>query len=547
MALSINLNSTVNVDSNHTVSISAGGSVTTSTTTTNYISNTNYALTPNSGTQVTVATITFTASSGYYYFKEPKYNIRTQQSGAYDITETITRDSNNRITSKIFVVKYTNTVNSFGDIIIFDHTTKALPATTNVHNNNLIEIKSFELDTSDIVSTGTTRSFVVKGDNTAKFSLKITKDNPSGSDTTYDFTTNTFTASVTELTNQEIDATGEFIGFITFPNISVDDTYTVELTPTLSKGTTLNSSIQDSANENLYTLTINQYKLITISVVLASTSYSGSYSSFPPATITMTGERNSTERLVKSFSYDLSLSANSFTFARGYGANVAGMHPLDIRSSVVKVKNGDQTASTTVALDDVDSLTVGMSMTGTGVTGSPRIVSVDSSTNTIVVDVTQNAVGDGGMADDASITFTYGGSGISKLISGCEFELLGIDEVTTGYLLNAVTLQDVTTLVNGAVSGSAIVNVDSAAGIKAASTTFVSGRGINAAVVAPHVDNVSTNQLTLSAAQTLDDNTPLTFTGSSRNATLAFDLAITNFGTQDHTLTINLDNILTVS
>ena len=220
------------------------------------------------------------------------------------------------------------------------------------------------------------------------------------------------------------------------------------------------------------------------------------------------------------------------------------MHPLDFRSSIVKVKNGDQTASTTVAFDDVDNLVPGMSMTGTGVTGSPRIVSVDSSAKTIVVDVTQNAAGDGGMADDANITFTYGGSGISKLISGCEFELLGIDEVTTGYLLNAVTLEDVTTLVNGAVSNSATVNVDSAAGIKAASTTFVSGRGINAAVVAPHVDAVSTNQLTLSAAQTLDDNTPLTFTGSSRNATLAFDLAITNFGTQDHTLTINLDSIL---
>ena len=547
MALSINLNSTVAIDANHTVSISAGAGVTASTTTTNYASNTNYVLTPDSGVEATVATITFTASSGYYYFKEPKYNIRTAYSSAYNITETITRDSNNRITSKVFVVKYTNTVNSFGDTIIFDHATKALPATTNVHNNTLIEIKSFELDTSDIASTGATRNFIVKGDATAKFSLKITKDNPSGSDTTYDFTTNTFTASVTELTNQEIDATGEFIGFITFPNVSVDDTYTVELTPTLSKGTTLNSSIQDSANENLYTLTINQYKLITISVVLASTLYSGSYSSFPPATITMTGERNSTERLVRSFSYDLSLSANSFTFARGYGANVAGMHPLDIRSSIVKIKNGDQTASTTVAFDDVANLVPGMSMTGTGVTGSPRIVSVDSSANTIVVDVTQNAVGDGGMADDASITFTYGGSETSKLISGCEFELLGVDETTTGYLLNAVTLQDVTTLVNGAVSGSAIVNVDSAAGIKAASTTFVSGRGINAAVVAPHVDNVSTNQLTLSAVQTLDDNTPLTFTGSSRNATLAFDLAITNFGTQDHTLTINLDSILTVS
>jgi len=547
MALSINLNSIVNVDANHTVSTSAGAGVTASTTATNYISRTNYVLTPNSGAQATVATITFTASSGYYYFKEPRYSIRSSNITAYDITETTTKDSSNRITSKVFVIKYTNTVNSFGDAIIFDHSTKALPPTTNVHNNTLVEIKSFELDTSDIVSTGATRSFIVKGDATAKFNLKITKDNPSGSDTTYDFTTNTFTASATELTNQEIGDTGEFIGFVTFPNISVDDTYTVELSPSLAKGTTLNSSIQDTTNENLHTLTINQYKIITITVALSSTSYSGSYNTLP-SNITITGERNSTQRLLKSFSYDLSLSANSFTFARGYTTNVAGMHPLDIRSSIVKVKNGNQTASTTVAFDDVSKLAVGMLMTGTGVTGSPRVVSIDFVANTIVVSVTQNAQGDGGMADDANITFTYGGSEISKLISGCEFDLVGIEETTSGYFLNAVTLADVTTLVDGAVSSSATVDVDSTAGIKAGSTTTVSGRGINSAASAISVSSVTdADTLVLSAAQTLDDNTPLTFTGSSRNATLAFDLAITNFGTQDHTLTINLDSILTVS
>lgn len=547
MALSINLNSITQIDANHAVSVVAGAGVTASTTTTNYASNTNYVLTPNSGVETTIATITFTASSGYYYFKQPAYSIRSANSTGYNITETITRDSSNRVTSKIFVVKYTNTTSSFGDSIIFSHTTKALPATTNVHNNTLVEIKSFELDTADVVSTGATRSFVVKGDTAAKFNLKITKDNPSSSDTTYDFTTNTFTASATQLTDQEIGSTGEFVGFVTFPNISVDETYTVELSPSLAKGTTLNSNIQDSTNENLYTLSIKQYKIITITITLSSTSYSGSYNTLP-SNITITGERNSTKRLVRSFSYDLSLSANSFTFARGYTTNVGGMLPLDIRSSIVKVKNGNQTASTTVALDDVSNLMPGMSMTGTGVTGAPRIVSINPSTNTIVVSVTQNASGDGGMADNANITFTYGGSQTSKVISGCEFELLGIDEVTTGYLLNAVTLQDVTTLVDGAVSASATIDVDSTAGIKAGSTTTVSGRGINAAASVPTVSSVTDgNTLVLSAVQTLDDNTPLTFTGSSRSAILAFDLAITNFGTQDHTLTINLDSILTVS
>ena len=419
-----------------------------------------------------------------------------------------------------------------------------LPATTNAYNNALVEITSFQIDTSDMISVATGRNFIVKGNAGAYFNLKITRSSDSK---TYDFDAGSFTTAATQITDQVIDNTGEYSDGIAFPTVTSDDVYTILLSPSLAKGTTLNSNLQDSTNELTHTLTINKYKAITITVALASASYSGSYNTLP-SSITFVGERNSKARVEKSISFDLSLSANSFTFARGYTTNVAGMSPIDLRSSVVKVKNGNQVAGTAVVFDNVNGLIRGMTLTGTGVTGSPRILSIDSENNTVTVSVAQNAQGDGGMADDASITCTYGGSETSKSISGCEFELLGIDEVTTGYLLNAVTLEDVTTLVDGAVSGSATIDVDSTAGIKAGSTTTVVGRGINAAASIPTVSSVTDgNTLVLSAVQTLDDNASLTFTGSSRSATLAFDLAITNFGTANHTLTIALDSILTVS
>ena len=547
MALSIKLSSKINVDTNHTASISAGGSVTTSTSTDNYISNTSYTLTPNSGVQATVATITFTASSGYYYVNQPTYSITSPYKSAYKITSTTTKDSIGRVTAKVFVIKYTNTVSSVGDIITFDHKTTSLPATTNAYNNALIEITSFNIDTSDMPSVAAGRIFTVNGDANAYFNLKITRSSDSK---TYDFDSGTFTTAATQITDQVIGNTGKYTGSIVFPTVTSDDVYTILLSPSLAKGTTLNSNLQDSTNELTHTLTINKYKAITITVALASASYSGSYSDLT-STATFVGERNSKVRVEKSISFDLSLSANSFTFARGYTTNVAGMHPIDFRSSVVKVKNGNQVAGTAVVFDDVVGLIRGMTLTGTGVTGSPRILSIDAENNTVTVSVAQNAQGDGGMADDASITCTYGDSETSRVISGCEFELMGISETSSGVLLNAVTLTPVETLVNDAtVDGSdGVVTVDSVAGIKAASTTFVSGRGINAAAVAPHVDSVNTgtNTVTLSANQNLDDNTPLTFTGSSRNAKLAFDLAITNFGTTNHTLTIALDSILTVS
>ena len=547
MALSIKLSSKIKVDANHAVSISAGGGVTTNTVADNYVSNTSYVLTPSSGVQATIATITFTASSGYYYTNKPTFNLVSPYKSAYKITSTTTKDSLGRVTARAFVIKYTNTVNSLGDIIRFDHETGLLPVTTNAYNNALVEITSFQIDTSDMISVATGRNFIVKGNAGAYFNLKITRSSDSK---TYDFDAGSFTTAATQITDQVIDNTGEYSDGIAFPTVTSDDVYTILLSPSLAKGTTLNSNLQDSTNELTHTLTINKYKAITITVALASASYSGSYSDLT-STVTFVGERNSIVRAEKSISFDLSLSANSFTFARGYTTNVAGMSPIDLRSGVVKVKNGNQVAGTAVVFDDVNGLIRGMTLTGTGVTGSPRILSIDSENNTVTVSVAQNAQGDGGMADDASITCTYGGSETSKAISGCEFELIGIDEVTSGVLLNAATLTPVETLVNDtSVDGSdGVVVVDSVAGIKAASTTFVSGRGINAAAVAPHVDSVNTgtNTVTLSADQTLDDNTPLTFTGSSRSATLAFDLAITNFGTTNHTLTIALDSILTVS
>jgi len=552
MALSIKLNTYTQVDANHTVSTVAGSSpeVLTVATTTNHTLKTNFTFTPNSGVQVTVATITFTASSDYYYYKQPRFNIKSPFASSYNIAETVTRNSSGRVTAKQFVIKYTNTVNSSGDIIIFNHETKALPATKNTLNlQNLVEIKSFNINTENIIFTGGSRLFTVKGDKNASFNLKVTKANGAGADTTYDFTTATFTSTVTELSNQTLGSLGQYSDKIVIPAVTADETYTIELTPSISLATTLNATIQDSTNSLKHTKTITQLKGVTITLTLASTSNSSHYNSLP-SDITFVGEANSQNRTGQKVSFDLSLSANSFTFARGYADFKGAVSDIDFRSSITKVKNGNQTASTVVVLDDINNLAAGMTMTGTGVTGSPRILSINTVTKSIIVSVEQAAQGSGGVANDATLTFSYGGSSTSKVISGCEFELKDLNQ-STGFIVNAATLTPVETAVNGAVSNSKIVNIDSENGIKAAATTFVSGLGIDATVVAPHVDanthQSTDHRLLLSANQTLDDNTPLVFTGSSRSANITFNFAVINFGTKDHTITLNLDSILTVS
>jgi len=550
MALSIKLNTYTQVDANHTVSTVAGSSpeVLTVATTTNHTLKTNFTFAPNSGVQTTVATITFTASSDYYYYKEPRFKIKSPFKSSYSIAETVTRDSIGRVTAKQFVVKYTNTVNSSGDIVIFNHETKALPATKNTINlQNLVEIKSFDIDTENIISTGGSRLFTVKGDKNASFNLKVTKANGSSADTTYDFATATFTSTVTELSNQTLGILGQYSDKIAIPAITADEAYTIELSPSLSLGTTLNATIQDSTNQLKNTKTLNQFKGITITLTLASTSNSSHYNTLPSA-ITFVGEKNSQSRIDKKVSFDLTLSANSFTFARGYTTLEGAISDIDFRSSIAKVKNGNQSSGVVVVLDDINNLAPGMSMTGTGVTGSPRILSINTIAKSITVSVTQDAQGAGGIADDAALTFTYGGSSTSRVISGCDFDLKDLNQ-STGFIVNAATLSPVTTAVNNSsgIDNSATVVVDSADGIKAAATTFVSGLGIDATSVAPHVDGVSSATLTLSAAQTLADNTPLVFTGSSRSANITLNFAVIDFGTKDHTITLNLDTILTVS
>ena len=71
--------------------------------------------------------------------------------------------------------------------------------------------------------------------------------------------------------------------------------------------------------------------------------------------------------------------------------------------------------------------------------------------------------------------------------------------------------------------------------------------GIGVTASSPHVDAVSAGvNITASSAQTIENGQTVTFTGSSRNATITADVTVEEYGTDDITLTLALDNILTV-
>ena len=137
---------------------------------------------------------------------------------------------------------------------------------------------------------------------------------------------------------------------------------------------------------------------------------------------------------------------------------------------------------------------------------------------------------------DRSLTFTGYGSLAAKKFNETSYTVSDFKLV----------LADVVTTTDAAVSNSTTIPITSTNGIKAAETTLIKGIGVLTA--SPHVDAVSSGvNVTASTAQTIENGQTLTFTGSSRSATITGKVTVTSYGSNNLTLKLDLDKILTVS
>tara|TARA_R100001086_G_scaffold76167_1_gene36890 strand:- start:3061 stop:4626 length:1566 start_codon:yes stop_codon:yes gene_type:complete len=521
MSLNISLNTIIPASSNHTVSISAGSGVTASTSTSGTSSITNYSFTATSGVEKTVATITFTAKTNFAYSKFPKFNITSiSSSSSYSVSETDTIDSNGNLTARSFVFKYTSTAVSNTDKILFNYRLKSIRPVLNEFNKALLEITSVEIDNSFLSFTSSSRNISIFGDENSVFNLKITKSNDSK---TYDFDTNEFTTSSTQLTNQTLDSSGVFNFLIQFP-AGGNLTYDFEVIPVFSKGTTLNSSLRDTNDNFKHSFSISQFSEIGVVFQTASSANSSSYSSLPNSQ-QIKGSYNQVSETTHRVSVDLVLSSNAFKIAKQ-------LDEEDIETSTTATTSSTTSSSTgPITLSDVSKLIIGMKISGTGVSGTPTIASISSADSTITFSNNQS------ISSGVTLTFTGVGEESSLAIFGTTFTIVD----------SSLTLVDVKTTINdNSADGGLIADADvaSANGILAADTTIISGLNIPENV---HIDSVNSNNLEFSQSLALINGQNVIFTGSSRNATLTFNVVITKFGVLDTSLNINLDNLLTVA
>ena len=212
---------------------------------------------------------------------------------------------------------------------------------------------------------------------------------------------------------------------------------------------------------------------------------------------------------------------------------------------------------------DLTGISIGMPVSGTGIASGSVVTDItpgyfDSNKSTALEDVyvipkaiqTQedgvqvlsNDTGgtitiDKSSSFDAGVTLTFIGKGSvhSDRFNSTIFKVSNLN----------LTIDPVITTTDAAVSNSTTIPITSTDGIKAADTVLMTGIGVTTA--APHVDTVNNGvSVVVSANQTIENGQTVTFTGSSRSATITADVTVLQFGKDDITLTLALDNILTV-
>ena len=411
---------------------------------------------------------------------------------------------------------------------------------------------------SPMPSAVTTRDFTVEGDPGAVFTMTVINED----DHFYNFSEDTgvalaFSATPANLKAKTINETGVYTGSIEFPAITDDDHYVITLYADASNNTALDKSL--SSNEIYILPRIQKYHDTTVTFAVASAGSSGTYTANPPASnVTFTRPSylvKDSSKETKSIIWSVALSSSQFIIARQPKIT-------DFEFTTTKTTYSDN-SGTSIELTDVSGLSIGMSVSGTGIAANsvirkitPGYLNANKSYDnidiydvplTITTDVNGNQIVNesaGGTivinnsstwGAGATLTFTGKGSGDSKVFNNTSFRIKNL----------ALTIDPVVTTTDAAVNNSTTIPITSTDGIKAADTVLMTGIGVTDS--SPHVDSVSAGvSVTVSSNQTIENGQTVTFTGSSRNATITADVTVLQHGTDDITLTLALDNILTV-
>tara|TARA_R110000824_G_scaffold273588_1_gene462070 strand:+ start:1040 stop:2254 length:1215 start_codon:yes stop_codon:yes gene_type:complete len=392
-------------------------------------------------------------------------------------------------------------------------------------------INNLRINTNGISESGAVRSFRINGDNNAKFMLLV-----AGSDSKYyDFSTDAFSTGHSSLKTLKGTLTGEsFNGSIVFPGTAGVD-YKVILMADPSDSTSMkkNSPIIKKISSTANT---------TLTISIDSTDHTASYATLPTDVTSSSGR---TDIVSKAISWTVS---NAATDANGFGLIRFGDHTKtrDLINDrcwyfqTTQDVNGATSSSKSITLDSVDDLIVGMVIySGTGLSGTPTIRTVDAAAKTITLSTSQS------ISDGVTLTFRAIGLSLVNSVLDCT--------ISPGLSVTDATIP--TTTVRG-VNNDAVIEVNGTRGIPGGDIAVISGNSVTpGSLVTANRTDASTATASESAGELTVTNTNV-FKGGEKldffvqhpkflfvSTVISGNVVISKQPTVDRTINFNLDEI----
>ena len=414
----------------------------------------------------------------------------------------------------------------------------------------MANITSFSIPLNEISASGETRTLTIAGEVGAKFILQVA----SSVGTFYNFPRSTFASNFHSRNRKIVTMTSDtYSTIIRFP-ATADITYNVMIIAYPDSDTEI--MVGSEARQTL----TRQVSSVANSVVTFAlkTANSSSYETLP-SNITSTGSPATSG----SVSVDLGTSwlvQNKEDDTYGFGLKFVNGNESSGFFYVKPTHNawffettetvdGTTSSSTSVVVDDITDLAVGMEMTykasasdsgglATAAAGT-TITAIDEASKTLTLSVA-NSLTDGN-------TMTFRAYGFTNINNALDMNL------TFGKLV--ATAQQFTTQVRADVSASTTVTLTDTYGIAGGNTVTYTGSGVDnsAANAVSTVAEDTTGggglandgEMVVQQAQTLKAKTVLTFTGSYQKVTITGDLKINQYPSSNRIIYLDLDKFLT--
>ena len=401
-------------------------------------------------------------------------------------------------------------------------------------------ISSINLDTGNLQAVATGRPLTIRGDEGSEIIINIVATSGSDIGKFYNFKTNSFSASHKFTNDNNLRAVikdGIFTSNISFP-ASGGDSYKITAIAPGDKQTVISGAISKSGGVVSKDISRTANTQITFSLGTASSS---DYQTLP-SNVTSTASPIKVVNTPATINWTVE---NTEDDSNGFGLKLASATTLETFNwnkawyfeTTETIDGNVASDENIVVVDDITDLVAGMELiyiTGTTAPGAKTyITAVDIPTKTLTLSRDQ------ALSDGNTMTFRAYGSRIIEKVTGMSIDF-GKFKASSAAL---------TKTVRRAVSGSTTINLDGTFGIAGGNSVTYTGAKVNntaANAVTSVSASSSAGSIVVQLAQTLTEDTVLTFSGSTQSIKITGKPIIKKYPTSNRTIKLDLDKFITV-